>query len=146
MSILPNRMLSTLGWHTAGGESGLGGDCMTLAVSPDGALLATGIPFASTLRFWRVGQLAGEAQQEVEMLSGGGKQKNTSNKSGKARATSKSMDAQRYEFLSGLMSLPRQTDSDDDNDASEADSDDSDWLHLYIFLIPTLYFMLPACC
>ncbi len=119
-------MLNCLGWHTA--EELDGGDCMTLALSPDGQMIASGLPLAPSIKFWPTDHLEEEASEEIEMLSMPKKQRLSSSlkstKSAKSKATSRGMDQARSDFMSGLFSPPAGSEDDGDNDSD--DSDDSD--------------------
>uniref|UniRef100_A0A5K3ETI5 WD_REPEATS_REGION domain-containing protein n=1 Tax=Mesocestoides corti TaxID=53468 RepID=A0A5K3ETI5_MESCO len=126
MNILPNRMLDCLGWHTS--EDLGGGDCMTLAVSPDRQLVASGLPLAPSIKFWPVGHLQSEASEEIKLLSLPKKRRLTgklaSTKSAKSKTTSRCSDQDRTDFLSGLISPADESDeetgsTDDSSDGSE---------------------------
>ncbi|KAH9279676.1 WD repeat-containing protein 55 [Echinococcus granulosus] len=106
MSILPNRMLTCLGWHTADEATGGGGDCMTLAVSPASTvvpLLASGLPLAPSLKFWSVEHLPAEAEAEsAKVVTGEKMMTQRYGRDAKARVTSRGADRDREDFLSGL--------------------------------------------
>nr|CDS29407.1 WD repeat containing protein 55 [Hymenolepis microstoma] len=129
--ILPNQMLNCIGWHTAEGVSGIdasGGDCMTLALSPghdpSESILASGLPLASSLKFWSLSHLAEEARSHLEEPTG----KSASGRSAKAKVISISAEKERRSFLSGLMDINEDADDDNQNDGENASSDavDSD--------------------
>lgn len=119
MCILPNRMLNCLGWHN-NADDFEGGDCMTLAVSPDHEIIASGVPLAPTIKFWPIDHLEEESREEMELLSLPKKQRLAtgtlrSTKSAKSKSTSRVMDLARSDFMSGLFSLP----DDDDEETSD---------------------------
>lgn len=136
-NILPNRMISCLGWHagnSAENSEQMGGDCMSLAVSPDAQFVASALPSSSSLRFWSLEGIESDAAREVDTLKVPRKQRSASalvsTKASKSRATSRDMDRKRCDFLSGL--LPQDQDSDDnhntqeDSDSNADESEDSE--------------------
>ncbi|VDK42165.1 unnamed protein product [Taenia asiatica] len=124
MSILPNRMLTCLGWHTADDTAGGGGDCMILAVSPASAvvpLVASGLPSAPSLKFWSVAHLSTEAETESARMVAG--EKVTIRRWGrdaKARVTSRGADRDREDFLSGLT---EKSGAEEEEMSSDSESD-----------------------
>ncbi|KAL7054987.1 hypothetical protein AAHC03_024525 [Spirometra sp. Aus1] len=130
-NILPNRMISCLGWHTGSSEENfeqMGGDCMSLAVSPDAQFVASALPSSSNLRFWSLEGIESDAAREVDALKVPRKRRSSSalvsSKTSKSRATSREMDRKRCDFLSGL--LPSDQESDESRDAEEDSDSDSD--------------------
>ncbi|VDM19380.1 unnamed protein product [Hydatigera taeniaeformis] len=126
MSILPNRMLTCLGWHTADDTAKGGGDCMTLAVSPaSGAvpLVASALPSSPCLKFWSVAHLPSEADVESARVVAGAKGTvKTWGRDAKSKVTSRSADCDRDDFLSGLM----ERGEEEDEGSKEETSDDTD--------------------
>ncbi|VUZ44203.1 unnamed protein product, partial [Hymenolepis diminuta] len=127
--ILPNQMFNCLGWHTAEGVSGIdavGGDCMTLALSPGDdpseMILASGLPLTSSIKFWPLLHVAEETQSHLEEPT----RKSASGRSTKAKVTSIGADQERRSFLSGLTDVngSNQNGGEDDSN-SDADSDSS---------------------
>lgn len=126
MSILPNRMLTCLGWHTADDAARSGADCMTLAVSPASAvvpLVASGLPLASSIKFWSVAHLPAEAETESAGVVTGKKVTIRSwGRDAKARVTSRGADRDREDFLSGLTARSGEEDDEDEEEEEEASS------------------------
>ncbi|BHF83430.1 WD domain repeat-containing protein 55 [Sparganum proliferum] len=130
-NILPNRMISCLGWHTGSPEENfeqMGGDCMSLAVSPDAQFVASALPSSSNLRFWSLEGVESDAAREVDALKVPRKRRSSSalvsSKTSKSRATSREMDRKRCDFLSGL--LPSDQESDESRDTEEDSDSDAD--------------------
>ncbi|VEL10026.1 unnamed protein product [Protopolystoma xenopodis] len=56
--ILPNRLLSCLGKHSTGPKGLSSGDCLSLTISSDGALLASTCPLGANVCFWSIDHLS----------------------------------------------------------------------------------------
>lgn len=123
MRILPNRMLTCLGWHTADDKVGGGGDCMTLAVSKastsSSSLLASGIPLAPTIKFWPLSHLAAEAQADAEIATQG-----HSGRAAKAKVTSRGAERDQEDFFSGLLDIASGGEEEEDEIGDGTDDDD----------------------
>lgn len=108
------------------GIDAVGGDCMTLALSPGDdpseMILASGLPLTSSIKFWPLSHVAEEGQSHLEEPTG----KSASGRSAKAKVTSIGADQERRSFLSGLMDVDEDVDGSNQNDGEDDSNNDAD--------------------
>ncbi|KAL3315108.1 WD domain repeat-containing protein 55, partial [Cichlidogyrus casuarinus] len=138
VSILPNRILEALGQHyceevtngdckapSTGILASGGGDCMTLAASPDGQILASGLPHLAKIRFFPTQHLPALLEQEEEQLNMPRRQrelpmKKKTSQAKRQRIITDVKDQQlRQDFLSGLYGSQQEADHDSDSSSTD---------------------------